>query len=357
MMIPTTYLTALLLTVISMLCWGSWANTAKMSGKWRFELFYFDYSFGVFLAAVVAAFTFGSFGPGGGDSPSTNFGFLENLDVAARGRVALAFISGGIFNLANMLLVAAITVAGLSVAFPVGIGLALIIGVLLSFWLKPHANGNPWLLFAGVALVLAAIIVTAMAHAAHHKTKAPVLDEGARIDPRRQGKSPWKGIVLSLAGGFLMGLFYPILEIAKMGDFGVGPYTAAFVFSLGVLLSTFFFNLFFMNLPVEGAPVGFRDYFSGNGRQHLLGLLGGVIWSVGAITNFVAASAPQKVQVGGAVSYAIGQGAALVSTLWGLLYWKEFAGSTSRVNALIFLLLILFACGLGLVSIAPLFAK
>ncbi|MCC7153775.1 MAG: multidrug DMT transporter permease [Bryobacterales bacterium] len=357
MMIPTSYLTALLLTVVSMLCWGSWANTAKMTGKWRFELFYFDYSFGVFLAAVVAAFTFGSYGPGGGDTPATNFGFLENMDIAARGRMFLAFASGGIFNLANMLLVAAITVAGLSVAFPVGIGLALIIGVLLNFWLKPKANGNPYLLFAGVALVLAAIIVTAMAHSAHQKSKMAPPDESARRDPRHQRKSPFKGIVLSLAAGLLMGLFYPILEYAKMGDFGVGPYSAAFLFSLGVLLSTFFFNLFFMNLPVEGPPVGFRDYFAGTARQHLLGVLGGVIWSIGAITNFLAASAPQRVQVGGAVSYAIGQGAALVSTLWGLLLWKEFAGSTSKVNAFIVLLLILFASGLALVSMAPLFPQ
>lgn len=355
-MIPTTYLTALLLTIVSMLCWGSWANTAKMSGKWRFELFYFDYSFGVFLAAVVAAFTFGSYGPGGGDSPSTNFGFLENMDIAARGRMFLAFVSGGIFNLANMLLVAAITVAGLSVAFPVGIGLALIIGVLLNFWLKPKANGNPYLLFAGVALVLAAILVTAMAHAAHQKSKAAPPEEGTKQEPRRR-KGTFKGIVLSLAAGLLMGLFYPILEYARMGDFGVGPYSAIFLFSLGVLLSTFFYNLFFMNLPVEGSPVGFRDYFTGTARQHLLGVLGGVIWSIGATTNLLAASAPQSVQVGGAVSYAIGQGAALVSTLWGLLLWKEFAGSTSKVNALIALLLVLFAAGLGLVSIAPLFAK
>jgi glucose uptake protein len=362
MIIATTYLSALLLTILSMLCWGSWANTTKLTGKWRFELYYFDYAFGVFLAALVAAFTLGSMGGGGGDSPATTFAFLDNLDIASKRQIAMAFAGGAVFNLANMLLVAAITVAGMAVAFPVGIGLALIIGVLLNFWLKPKSNGNPLLLFSGVGLVLLAIIVCAMAYGAHQRAKAAALLAEAPVDPhprkgrRATGPSPWKGIVLSLAAGFLMGLFYPLIELSKLGDLGLGPYTAAFVFSVGVLSTTFFFNLFFMNLPVEGPPVSFAEYFRGTRRQHLLGILGGVIWSAGAIANFVASSAPQKVQVGGAVSYAIGQGATLISTLWGLLLWKEFAGSAPKVNTLLVVMILLFAVGLGLVSIAPLIA-
>jgi glucose uptake protein len=112
-----------------------------------------------------------------------------------------------------------------------------------------------------------------------------------------------------------------------------------------------------MNLPVQGQPVEILDYLKGTGRQHLLGILGGMIWCVGAVANFVAASAPQEVQVGPAVSYAIGQGATMVSALWGLLVWKEFAGADAKVKALLVLMFVLFAVGLGLVSVAPLFVS
>lgn len=353
MLIPTTYAVALGLTVLSMLCWGSWANTMKMTGKWRFELFYFDYTLGVILAALIAAMTFGSFDPGViTDSAAPAFSFLDNMAVGSKRSMVLAAAGGVIFNLANLLLVAAIAIAGLSVAFPVGIGIALIVGTILNYLLKP--SGNPVLLFGGAAVILMAIIVTAMAHSAYAKAKAATAAAHPAILARRSS-SPVKGIAISVVSGILMGLFYPLVELSKLGDLGMGPYAAAFCFSVGVLLSTPLFNVFFMNLPVEGEPVSFRDYFGGTGKQHLLGLLGGMIWSVGMVSNFVAASAAKTATVGPAVSYAIGQGAAMVSTLWGLLLWKEFAGADSKVRGLIILMLALFAGGLAMLSVAPLY--
>jgi glucose uptake protein len=154
-----------------------------------------------------------------------------------------------------------------------------------------------------------------------------------------------------------MGSFFPLVEMGKAGDAGMGPYAIGWVFSLGVFLSTFVFNLFFMNMPVQGEPVKMSDYLKGNLRQHALGWIGGVIWLTGTIANFVAASSPESVQVGPAISYAFGQGATLVSALWGLIVWKEFAGADSRVKALLVVMLALFLCGLTLVSIAPLYAR
>ncbi|MBE0658955.1 MAG: hypothetical protein IH602_14780 [Bryobacteraceae bacterium] len=358
MMLPTTYVMAMALTILTMICWGSWANTMKLAPKWRFELYYFDYTFGLILAAVVAAFTFGSSDTVVVDSATPSFTFVDNLSIASKRQMAMAMAGGAVFNLANLLLVAAIAVAGLAVAFPIGIGLALIMGVVLNYIIKPA--GNPAFLFGGSFLVLIAIVLSALAHAAHtaasSRTKQAGAPSGVRIvgKPQARAASPLKGIFLSLGCGILMGTFYPLVEMSKRGDIGLGPYTAAFMFAFGVLVTTPVYNLFFMNLPVQGDPVSFRDYFSGTTKMHLLGLAGGIIWMTGTVANFVAASAPERVNVGPAVSYAIGQGATLVSALWGLLVWKEFAGAEGKVRIYIMLMLAFFVGGLALVSIAPL---
>jgi len=346
MVLPQTYGAALLLIIVSMLCWGSWANTFKLAGKWRFELFYYDYSLGVLIAATIYALTLGNFGADG-------FGFVDDLAHAGKRQIFFGAVGGMVFNLANMLLVAAISLAGLSVAFPVGIGLALVIGVIWNYILKPQ--GNPTLLFSGAAIVAGAIIVDAFAYRALEAGKAAQLAKPGATQGQR--KTTGKGIVLSLLSGVLMGSFFPLVEMGKAGPLGMGPYAIGFVFALGVFLSTFVFNVFFMNFPIEGAPVAISGYFKGTRRQHLLGIVGGLIWATGTIANFVAASSPESVQVGPAISYAIGQGATMVSALWGLLVWKEFAGAVPRVRLLVAVMLILFVCGLGLVSMAPLYAQ
>lgn len=338
MILPATYNSALLLIILSMICWGSWANTFKMAGKWRFELFYYDYSLGVLLAALVAAYTFGSMG--------NDLSFSDNLIIALRRNMAWAGAAGVVFNLANMLLVAAISVAGMAVAFPIGIGLALVVGVVWNYILNPQ--GNRILLAIGVALVVGAIIVDAWAYSVHSK--------GSQ---RKSVPASPKGILLSLIAGLLMGSFYPLVEMAKGGgpdNAGLGPYAVAFLFAVGVFLSTFVFNIYFLNLPVQGPGLSMFDYFKGSFKQHALGIFGGIIWCSGAIANFVAASAPQNVQVGPAISYAVGQGATMVSALWGILVWREFAGSSGKVKTLLALMLALFLAGLITVSVAPLYS-
>lgn len=359
-----------------MLCWGSWANTIKMAGpKWRFELFSFDYAFGLLLAALIAAATFGTMG---NDLP-----FSDKMLVSGNRLQVYAVLAGVVFNLANMLLIAAISIAGMSVAFPIGIGLALIIGVTLNYFI--HPAGNPVLLFGGIGLVTLAIIFDSRAYAlkdreakaaaaaaqakatAEAAAKVAMQTQPGAVAPKRVSsshsrskkrdairKSAARGIFISLLSGLLMGCFYPILAAGMVGDLGLGPYAAALLFAVGVLASTFIFNVFFLNIPLVGERIPITRYFQGTLKQHLLGVLGGVIWAVGAIANFTVATSSSKLNVGPAISLAIGQCATLISVLWGLFIWKEFTGSSSKVWSLIFVMLLLFIAGLTALCLAPL---
>lgn len=347
MVLPQTYLVTLLLLILSMICWGSWANTLKMTGKWRFELFYFDYSFGVMIAAAIAALTFGSLGYDG-------FTFQDDVYQTGKRNLFFGALAGMMFNLGNMMLVGAISVAGMAVAFPIGVGMALVIGVIWTYILRPA--GSPIFLFGGSALVVAAIVVCAMAYRTYARTK---LEEQAKAGLLKTSMPvvPKRALVLSMIAGLLMGSFYPLVEIARTREPGAGPYTIGFAFAVGILLSTLPYNLFFMNLPVQGEPVEIRDYFlKGRWSWHALGVLGGMIWCTGTMANFVASSAEvgALAHVGPAVSYALGQGATMISALWGILVWKEFAGADVRVKALLAMMFALFLIGLTLVSIAPL---
>ena len=252
MILPQTYAVALCLMILSMLCWGSWANTYKAS-KWRFELYYFDFSVGLLALALILAFTVGSMGFDG-------FTFLDDMFHAGKRQWFYGFVAGVVFNLANMLLMGAIAVAGMAVAFPVAIGLALIIGVVSNYAIKPA--GNPTMIFGGCGLIIAAIIVCATAYRFISNIRHEEQAKAGRAKSTRRPAS-LKGVIIALVSGVLMGLFYPLIEKGKEGELGLGPYSIAVVFAIGVFLSTLVFNLFFMNLPIEGEPVDFMDYFKG----------------------------------------------------------------------------------------------
>jgi glucose uptake protein len=335
MFIPETYQSALLLMIVSMLCWGSWANTLKLCPRFRFQLFYWDYSLGVLVGAVALGVTAGSMG-------QTGQAFLANVVDMPMRPVLLAISGGVIFNVANLLLVAAIDVAGLAVAFPVGIGLALIVGAVSSYLVHPAAN--PLLLFGGVVLVTVAIVLDAAAYR-RRNPDAPATTK--------------RGIVLSLVAGLLMGSFYPLVARAMAYPpgprdvFGPGPYAVALFFAIGVAVSTIPANLLLMARPLDGKPpVRAADYWRAEFAWHLAGLLGGVIWCVGAVSNFVASQA--HVNIGPAVSYSIGQGATMVSACWGVFVWREFAGAPRPAKVLLFLMFVFFLLGLGSIALAPL---
>jgi glucose uptake protein len=327
MFTPHSYAIALGLMVTSMLCWGSWPNTQKATGKWRFELFYWDYVWGILLCAVALGLTLGRTDAASAES------FFKNLAAASGHKMVLAIIAGAVFNLANILLVAAITIAGMAVAVPVGIGLALVIGSVLNYVITPV--GNPLILFGGIITVVIAIMLDAMAY---RRLSGP-------------GKFTTRGIVLSLLCGVFMGLFYPLVAKALKGPQHLTPYTVAFIFAIGVVISNFPLNYAMMKRPVKGLPVSISEYFSSRHQLHLWGILGGLIWGLGTITNFVASYAQM---VGPATSYALGQGSTMVSAAWGVFVWKEFRGATRNVKILLALMFVFFLIGLSLVATAPL---
>jgi glucose uptake protein len=330
MLIIDSYAVAVGLCVVTMICWGSWANTLKLTGDdWPFPLYYWDYALGLVLTSALLGLTIGSQG-------SDGRGFLADLAQADGAMLRSAFLGGVVFNIANLLVVAAIDVAGLAVAFPVAIGLALVIGVVVNYLRAPI--GDPVVLFSGVALVTAAILVDARAY--------------ARL-PSARGATA-RGLSLAVLAGVLMGFFYRFVAASMITNFRspeagrLTPYTAMFVFTLGVLLSNFLWNSFFMYRPVSGQRASYGEYFTkGNARLHLIGILGGLIWCFGMTMSLIAFEL-----AGPAISYGLGQGATMVAAAWGVFYFKEFKDAPQGTGKLIAAMFVLFIVGLGMIIAA-----
>lgn len=331
MFIVNDYSLAVVFCIITMLCWGSWGNTQKLAGKtWRFELFYWDYVIGILLFSILSAFTLGSHGSAGRS-------FLNDLQQADSSNLLSAFIGGVIFNAANILFSAAIAIAGMSVAFPVAIGLALVLGVIINYFAAQ--KGNAPLLFAGVALVAVAIVLNALAYrkkSAHEQTVST------------------KGIVISLVAGILMSFFYRFIAASMdLENFQspapgkMTPYTAVFIFSIGIFISNFLFNTILIKRPFVGKPTSYAAYFRGKFSTHLTGILGGLIWGLGNSLNLIAAG-----KAGPAISYGLGQGATLIAALWGVFIWKEFTNAPKGTDALLTAMFICFIAGLCLIIYA-----
>jgi glucose uptake protein len=324
---PEAYEIALLFMIVSMMCWGSWANTMKLTAGYAFQLFYWDYVIGILLGSLLWGFTLGNWGGG-------ELSFLSSIGQADSRHILFAIAGGAVFNVANLLLVAAIDLAGLAVAFPIGIGLALVVGVLLNYAISP--KGQPLLLFGGMTLVVLAILVDALAY---------------RRRERERRSISVRGIWISLACGILMGIFYPLVTKAVTGEHSLGPYSVALFFAVGVVLCAIPVNYLFMKKPLTGTPpVNMAQYFHAKASWHLWGAVGGLIWCTGTVFNFVASHAQI---IGPAVSYAIGQGATMVSAVWGVFIWKEFAGAPQSSRKLIPAMFVFFLLGLGSIAIAP----
>jgi glucose uptake protein len=320
MFTPPSLTVALLMMITSAICWGSWANTYKGVKNYRFELFYWDYAIGIFLISLILAFTMGSTGH---DSTS----FLNNVQSADTSNILWTMVGGAIFNLANLLLVAAIDMAGLAVALPVSIGIALVVGVVLSYTLQP--KGNALFLAIGVACALIAVIL-----------------DGKAFGSLGAGRSASrKSIVICIVSGVLMGLWNPFVAYGATRGNPLTPYSSAVFLTLGALLSCFIWNLYFMRRPLAGEPVGFSGFFTAPASGHFLGLFGGVIWGIGTVFNVVAGKSTSF-----AISYAIGQSAPMVGALWGIFAWKEFAGAGSRAKLYLALMFAFYALAILVVA-------
>ncbi len=325
MFVPTTFAVALLMTIFSTVCWGSFANTFKGTRNYRFELYYWDYGLGIFLMALVLALTMGSFAGG----PTA---FLANVRSADGINLLCAATGGFVFNIANVLLIAGIEIVGLSIAFPISIGIALVEGVVLSYALQPR--GNPALLGAGVFMALVAVVLVGKSYGALRSANDTV--------SRR-------GVVVCVISGLLMGVFAPFVARAMTRGNTLTPYTSAVFLTLGAFVCCFVFNPILMRKPIVGSPVAAGDYFRAPAGYHALGLLGGAIWGTGAVFNFVAANL-----VGVAISYAIGQASPMIACLWGVFAWKEFRGANTRAKG--YLAAMFAAYVLALVLIARAYA-
>jgi glucose uptake protein len=331
MFIVEDYSLAILFCFITMLCWGSWGNTQKLASKtWRYELFYWDYVTGILILSLVFAFTLGSTGEHGRS-------FIEDLSQASSGNLLSAFTGGVIFNAANILLSTAIAIAGMSVAFPVGIGIALVLGVIINY--AGSQKGDPLFLFIGVGAIMVAIIINAFAY--------------KRANTGSQRVST-KGLVVSIVAGVLMSFFYRFvaasMDLDNFMEPAAGmmtPYTAVVIFSFGIFLSNFIFNTILLKKPISGEPTSYREYFNGTFSTHLVGVLGGIIWGIGNSLNLIAAG-----KAGAAISYGLGQGATLVAALWGVFIWKEFRNAPKGVGVLLAVMFVFFLAGIILIIMA-----
>ena len=331
MFIVSNYLLAVVFCFITMLCWGSWGNTQKMAAKsWRYELFYWDYVIGMVLFALLIAFTMGSFGTEGRP-------FLEDIAQVSAKNVGGIILGGVIFNASNILLSASTSSAGMAVAFPLGVGISLVLGTIVNYIGAP--KGDPVTLFIGVALIVVAIICNGIA-------------SGKLQKENKAGAN--KGIILAVVAGTLMAFFYRFVAAAMdLDNFAapaVGkatPYTAIVIFSIGVLISNFVFNTFVMRKPFVGEPVSYSEYFKGNAKTHLVGMLGGAIWCLGTAFSYIASG-----KAGAAVSYALGQGAPMIAALWGVFIWKEFEGAKKDTWTLLAVMFLFFLAGLGFIIVS-----
>ena len=335
MFIVGSYTLAVIFCFVTMLCWGSWANTQKLAAKnWRYELFYWDYVIGMVLFSLLLAFTAGSIGSEGRP-------FVQDIAQASWASIGWVLLGAVVFNVSNILLSASVSIAGMAVAFPLGVGIALVMGVLNNLLLHPTAGQNTALLWIGVVLVVLAIVCNGVA-------------SGKVSNEQRDQKQNRKGIILAVLAGVIMSTFsalvYNGVDLDNFAAPAAGkmtPYSAMVVFSLGVFLSNFVVNTIVMKKPFVGEPVSYSEYFKGNFKTHLVGILGGTIWAIGTSLNYICAG-----KAGAAVSYALGQGAPMIAAIWGVFIWKEFKGAKKGVYGLLAVMFCLFIAGLSCVVVA-----
>jgi glucose uptake protein len=343
MILPQTFGMVLLLLILGMVCLGSWASAFKIAGKFRFELFYIDFAVGAMILALIYAFTVGNSGYDG-------FSIMDDLSHSGKRQWFYGLLAGVIFNFGNMLLMSSVSVSGMTVAFPVAFGTALTLSTIVGIIGGPL--GNTTLLATGCVLLVLAIIVDAIANNMLGVLRHEVLARAGKVKSTRRPKT-FKGVILAIVGGLLLGAYSPLIDSARAGEVGMGPFSLAVMFTLGLFFSTFVFSIFFINLPVEGEPAEIGDYLKATFKTHGKGMLAGAVWSTGTVALWVTAVNPDLLKQHRELGLFLSQGAPLVAALWGLLVWKEFRDGDVRVKSMAALMLILLAVGLVMLSVAP----
>jgi glucose uptake protein len=352
MILPSTTLASLLLVILTLVCWGSWATSQRLVFKWRFELFYYDFTLGMAVCFLIAAFTLGSMN-------QQELTVSDNMMIAGYRKMAYGIAAGIIVNLAYMLLAAAVSLSGMAVAFPLAFGVGLIVTSVVNFIGNPQAS-NALLLFGGLVLVSVAVLVDIVAYRSHLDALAAASKTGPMLDPRTKlpVRTPIaaRGILLSILGGIALGFFLPVVDMSRTGDNGVGPYGLAALIGTGMFFSTLLYVPFFINFPVQGEPIQVRDFFKGAKSQHLWGIFGGILWAVGLLAALVEGAVPPAFQANPAVAAALIQGAPIIAALWGLLALREFKGASQGVKSLMLGMIVVYVAGLAMVSLAPVYS-
>jgi len=336
MILPGSQLFNVILLAFGMLCLGTWANTFRMTSKWRFELYAFDFAVGTVLAAVLIGLTFGTLGWDG-------FALSDDLRIAAKQKDALALLAGAVFNLGNMLILAGLSMAGVMVAYMIGVSFMLTSGIVIMYFTSPSGSGP--MMAAGTVFILIAAVLLGISVRTHSMERLVALMREGKTKSTRKRVSI-KGLLLAGGGGIVASAFFPLVNSARDGESGVGPYALGIFFAVGITVSTFVFGLFFMNLPVQGDPLELTAYFKGKAKFHWLGVFGGILFYFGLISLLIVARAEGKNIVPAFIVRALMLAAALIGTLWGLLKWKEFASAGGKVRTILLIALLVFVVGM-----------
>jgi glucose uptake protein len=337
LVLPTTWLSAFLFLVLALICLGSWANTFKATGsRWRFELFSIDFAVGALLFALIAAYTFGTLG--------ADLGFSDRMLVAGRTDQALGLIAGALFALGNMLLLAAVSLVGMSAAFPLCIGAAVVVAALFQF-----GSAQSLWLTGGLALLVCAIVLDILAIRRHKNPIRAAAPRPGTKAPKKKAPMSTRGIIVGIISGIVLGCFFPLLHRSFRGDFGLGPYAGLLLVTIALLVATVVLNLYFMNMAISGGPIGFNAYFTGLPYQHFLGFAGGAIWALGMLAQGLAMSAPVSVNLDAALVAILPLASVLLAVFWGFVKWKEYPGSA---KALLLVSAVVFLGGVVLVGLA-----
>jgi glucose uptake protein len=342
LVLPTTWLSAILLLALSFICLGSWANTFKAAGsRWRFELYSIDFAVGALIVAVLAAYTLGTLG--------SDLSFSDRMLVAGRTNQAMGIVAGAIFALGNMLLLAAVSLLGMSAAFPLCVGSAVVIAGLFQF-----RAAQPLWLAVGLALLVCGVILAVFAIRINKTSVRPPSPRPGVRAPEKKPSSGMKGIVTGLISGIALGCFFPIVQRGFSGDFGLGPYAGLLLIAIALLVSTLVLDLYFMNIAIAGGPIGFSAYFTGLPHQHFLGFAGGAVWASGMLAVGLAMSTPATVEVDAALRTFVPLASIALAVFWGFVKWKEFATApkSGRTRALLALSTAVFLGGIALLGLA-----
>ncbi len=349
MLLPTTATAVLAALIISVLGWGSWASMYKAAKKARFEFFAYDFAWGALIASIVIAFTLGSWN-------SADLTFQDNFLLASKRKMAWGVLAGGVFNVANVMLLAAIAVSGMSLAFPLAFGLAWAIGSAWEYFSRPGMN--PMMSFGGAVVTLVAVTLSIIAHRWYLESESHKTIKALRADPRAKNAPPapsggGKAFALAAISGLLFSVFFPAMRESVSGEDGVSSYGVAILMAVGIFFSSIVIVPFFLNFPVKGQPLNVARYFKINKGHHILGVLAGFLWLGAVIAGLLADQAPTAVQPAQALNFILGHAAPVIAALWGVLIWRENSAAPMKVHMMTAAMVVLMLAGLGMIGLSP----